>query len=191
MKILILDNYDSFTYNLYQMVGEVGKTVPKVVYNDKISFPEIQEYNPDAIIISPGPGNPNKKEDFGISTDAILHARVPVLGVCLGHQGIGALYGAKVIQAEEIMHGRTSNIYHSTEGLFTGIPQGFEAVRYHSLVLHSVPNGFTKTAWTKDGVIMGIAHNTFPLFGVQFHPESIGTQHGKELIKNFLGYIKV
>lgn len=189
MKILIIDNYDSFTYNLYQYVGDVGKIVPQVEYNDKITWKQFVHLRPDAVIISPGPGNPTNKKDFGISAEVIAKVTVPILGVCLGHQGIGALYGSKVVHAPEIMHGRTSKIYHTGKGLFRGIPQGFEAVRYHSLVLKNVPQYFTQTAWTEDGIIMGIEHTSRPVWGVQFHPESIGTQCGKQLILNFLNEV--
>ncbi len=190
MKILIIDNYDSFTYNLYQLVGEVGKTIPTVVYNDKLSWEQFEKLAQDGVIISPGPGNPTNTKDFGISREVILKARIPVLGVCLGHQGIGALFGSKVVHAPEVMHGRISNIFHTGKGLFKGIPQGFEAVRYHSLMLTGVPDVFKKTAWTKDNILMGIAHNTRPLWGVQFHPESIGTAFGKQLLSNFIHAVK-
>ncbi len=188
MKILIIDNYDSFTFNLYQLVGEITKTTPIVSKNDKLTYQQFLTINPEAVIISPGPGNPGNKKDFGISSEIIAKAQIPILGVCLGHQGIGAIFGGKILYAPEVMHGRTSNIYHDGTGLFQHIPQGFTAVRYHSLIIDekSLPKDINKTAWTKSNIIMGIQHTTRPLWGVQFHPESIGTEYGKTLMENFL-----
>jgi len=186
MKIVIIDNYDSFTYNLYQYVAEVSASIPLVFFNDRVSFSHLLKLNPRGIIISPGPGNPNNKADFGVSGEIIQKTQVPLLGVCLGHQGIGAIFGAKVIQAPEIMHGRTSKIFHNGKDLFAKVPQGFTAVRYHSLAITQLPKELEQTAWTKEGTVMGIRHKQRPLWGVQFHPESIGTQHGKILLKNFL-----
>lgn len=188
MKIIIIDNYDSFTYNLYHYTAEITGVIPQVFYNDKLSWEQFKQYNPDAVIISPGPGSPTKKKDFGISGEIIKKTKLPLLGVCLGHQGIGAMFGAKIAQAPEIMHGRTSNIYHIGTGIFEGIPQGFSAVRYHSLIIDrkTLSNDLIPTAWTEDDILMGIQHRKKPLYGVQFHPESIGTIWGKQILKNFL-----
>ncbi len=189
MRIIIIDNYDSFTYNLYQYIAEVTKTKPYVYLNDQISFARLLSLKPSAFVISPGPGTVANPKDFGVSKDIILHANVPVLGVCLGHQGIGFLSGAKIAYAPEVMHGRVSKIYHTGKDLFQNIPQGFEAVRYHSLMVSQLPKEIGTTAWTKDTVVMGLKHAARPLWGVQFHPESIGTQYGKKLLKNFFSFI--
>lgn len=186
MKIVIIDNYDSFTYNLFQYVAEIINSLPQVFYNDKLSFQEFLKLKADAVIISPGPGNPVSKKDFGISKDIIQKTYLPILGVCLGHQGIGASFGAAITKTSEIMHGRTSNIYHNGKDIFANIPQGFTAVRYHSLAVAKLPQELEKTAWTADGVVMGIKHAVRPLWGLQFHPESIGTQYGKNILKNFI-----
>src|SRR5258708_30468005 len=174
MKILLIDNYDSFTYNLYQYVAELTGFAPSVFYNDRLTWEEFERNKFDAVVISPGPGDPRKKEDFGICSEIIKRTAVPLLGVCLGHQGIGSAFGAKIIHAPEVMHGRASNIYHTQAGLFQDIPQGFPAIRYHSLIVsnENFPSSLFKTAWTDDGLIMGIQHKDRPLFGVQFHPES-------------------
>ncbi|HEX8965682.1 MAG TPA: aminodeoxychorismate/anthranilate synthase component II [Patescibacteria group bacterium] len=189
MRIVIIDNYDSFTYNLYQYIAEITHTKPMVYFNDKISFAKLTLLKPAAVVISPGPGTVKNAKDFGVSKDVILRSHVPVLGVCLGHQGIGFLSGSKITYAPEVMHGRVSNIYHTGNDLFNNIPQGFEAVRYHSLTVSELPKEVIKTAWTKDNVIMGLRHTTRPLWGVQFHPESIGTQYGKEILKNFFSLV--
>ncbi len=188
MKILIIDNYDSFTYNLFQYVAELTGIVPEVFYNDTISWEQFASLQPDAVIISPGPGNPTKQQDFGISKEIILRTTVPLLGVCLGHQGIAAAFGGKITHAPEVMHGRTSKIFHVGTELFTTLPQGFEAVRYHSLMVSEkdFPQSLVKTAWTNEGVIMGLKHVNRPLYGIQFHPESVGTVSGKKLLENFL-----
>ena len=184
--ILMIDNYDSFTYNLVQYLAELGEKL--VVYrNDKISIEEIKKLNPAHIVISPGPGRPS---EAGISEEVIKEfgQNIPLLGVCLGHQGIGEVFGGKVIRADKLMHGKTSQIYHNNNPIFKGLSNPFEATRYHSLIVEkkSLPGVFQITAWTKDNEIMGIAHKNFPIWGVQFHPESILTKEGKQLLKNFI-----
>ncbi len=184
--ILLIDNYDSFTYNLYQYLSELGAGV-QVFRNDKVTLPEIESLKPEKIVISPGPGGPR---EAGISNDVILRfgEHTPILGVCLGHQCIGYAYGGKVAGAGEIMHGKSSLIYHCGVGVFKGLPSPFPAIRYHSLAI--MPEGFPDclevTAWTDKGLIMGVRHRSFPVEGVQFHPESIATPLGKEVLKNFL-----
>ena len=184
--ILLLDNYDSFTYNIYQYMSELGADV-KVVRNNKISLSEIKDLNPEKIVISPGPCTPQKA---GISNDVIktFGENVPVLGVCLGHQCIGEAFGGIVIGAGEIMHGKTSLIHHDGKGVFLGIPTPFRAIRYHSLVIQneSLPDELEVSAWTDNGIIMGVRHKNLPVEGIQFHPESIITEYGKELLSNFL-----
>ena len=188
MNILMIDNYDSFTYNIVQYLYELGADV-EVVRNDKITIDEIKsKENIDAIVISPGPCSPN---EAGISVDVIKEFKgvYPILGVCLGHQSIGAAFGAKIVKAKCLMHGKTSMIYHNKKGLFKGIPSPFEAVRYHSLVIdrNSLPEDIEITAWTKeDDEIMGIQHKKYPIWGIQFHPESILTSYGKDILNNFL-----
>jgi len=182
----MIDNYDSFTYNLVQYLGELGAKV-KVFRNDKITVEEIKALQPGKIVISPGPGRP---EGAGISCAIIevFAGKIPILGVCLGHQCLGYAYGGKIIQAKKLMHGKTSKIYHNRKTIFTHIPNPFEATRYHSLVVEkkSLPKCLEITAWTKDGEIMGLKHDKYPLWGVQFHPESILTKVGKDLLANFL-----
>ncbi len=189
MKIVILDNYDSFTYNLYQHLGEIGGR-PVVFRNDKISLAELQQMRPSRIIISPGPGTPEDPTRLGVCREAILRLgpSIPVLGVCLGHQGIITVFGGRVVRARQVMHGKTSRIYHNGDGLFAGLPQPFEAMRYHSLVGEpaTLPDCLEVTARTDDGVIMGVRHREYPIHGVQFHPESIGTTVGKRLLRNFV-----
>jgi anthranilate synthase/aminodeoxychorismate synthase-like glutamine amidotransferase len=185
--ILMLDNYDSFTYNLVQYLGELGAQV-RVFRNDKITIAGIKRLAPRRILISPGPGRP---ENAGISCAVIREfaGKLPILGVCLGHQAIGFTYGGKIIRAKKLMHGKTSLIYHDRETIFKGIQNPFEATRYHSLVIErkSLPACLEINAWTReDNEIMGIKHKSFPLWGVQFHPESILTKQGKALLKNFL-----
>jgi anthranilate synthase/aminodeoxychorismate synthase-like glutamine amidotransferase len=185
--IVVLDNYDSFTYNLVQYVGEMG-VEQVVVRNDKITVDEISEMKPDAIIISPGPCTPS---EAGISVESVrsLFRQIPILGVCLGHQAIGEAFGGSIVKAPAIVHGKTSQIHHNGKGIFTGIPSPFPATRYHSLIVErsSLPDSLEITAWTDDGIIMGLQHKDAPTFGVQFHPESIATQHGKTILRNFLG----
>lgn len=184
--ILVIDNYDSFTYNLVQYLGELGATLT-VVRNDQISVEDVRRMKPEKVVISPGPCTP---KEAGVSVELIksLHREIPILGVCLGHQAIGEAFGGKVVKAPSIVHGKTSAIHHTGEGIFNGLPMPFTATRYHSLVVEkdTLPPELNVTAWTDDGVIMGVQHKTSKTYGVQFHPESIATRHGKELLKNFL-----
>ena len=184
--ILLIDNYDSFTYNLYQYLCELGAEVV-VERNDMITLEEVDALSPQGIVVSPGPGTP---EDAGISNDLILRfgSRIPVLGVCLGHQCIGHVYGGKVDRAGEIMHGKTSMVHHDGKGVFEGLPDPFEAIRYHSLAVYTegLPDSLEVTAWTDGNIIMGLRHKIYPVEGVQFHPESIMTAVGKDLLGNFL-----
>lgn len=184
--ILVLDNYDSFTYNLVQYLGELGETV-EVYRNDAITVDEVAALQPEAIVVSPGPCTPH---EAGISTPLVheLGPRIPLLGVCLGHQAIGAAFGGNIVRAGELMHGKSSDIHHDGDGVFLGLPNPFEAIRYHSLVIErdTVPASLTITAETKNGLIMGVRHREHPIEGVQFHPESIMTAVGKDLLRNFL-----
>ncbi|MEC4895801.1 MAG: aminodeoxychorismate/anthranilate synthase component II [Oscillatoria sp. PMC 1051.18] len=191
--ILVIDNYDSFTYNLVQYLGELATEIPvardiQVYRNDQIDIDKIQQLQPDAIVISPGPGRP---EDAGISLELIakLGSSIPILGVCLGHQSIGQVFGGKIISAPVLMHGKTSEVYHNNLGVFQGLDSPFTATRYHSLVIdkNSLPDILEITAWVEDGTIMGVRHRNYPhIQGVQFHPESILTNAGKQLLRNFL-----
>ena len=190
--ILMIDNYDSFTFNLVQYFGELGEEV-KVVRNDELTSAQIGALQPSCIVISPGPCTPN---EAGVSLEVLqdLSAKVPIFGVCLGHQSIGQAFGGKVVRARQIMHGKTSMIHHAGVGVFRGLPNPFEATRYHSLVVEqeSLPACLEVTAWTEncDGSrdeIMGLRHRSLPVEGVQFHPESILTEHGHDLLRNFLG----
>jgi len=183
--ILVIDNYDSFTFNLVQYLGELGET-PLVYRNDKISLDEIAELKPDHLLVSPGPCTPY---EAGISMDAIrrFSGEIPIFGVCLGHQAMSAVFGGEVIRAPKLMHGKTSPIEHNGEGVFKGLPSPFIATRYHSLIVpEPLPDCLVKTAWTEEGELMGLRHREHPTFGVQFHPESILTEHGHEMLKNFL-----
>jgi len=184
--LLLIDNYDSFTYNLFQYLSELGEEV-WVVRNDRVSLDEIEARLPRRIVISPGPGIPLQA---GISNDVIHHFgnRLPILGVCLGHQCIGYSYGARVDRASELKHGKSSLIHHDGKGLFTGLPNPFSAIRYHSLAVmnDNLPDCLEVSAWTSNGIIMGLRHRQFPTEGVQFHPESIMTEVGKDLLKNFI-----
>ncbi|MFA6431809.1 MAG: aminodeoxychorismate/anthranilate synthase component II [Candidatus Margulisiibacteriota bacterium] len=184
--LVVIDNYDSFTYNLVQYLGELGADI-KVFRNDEISIPELDKLSPARILISPGPGIPSKA---GISKDVIKHfaGKVPILGVCLGHQCIGEIYGGNVIRAKNLMHGKTSEIIHNGKTIFAGIPSPFTATRYHSLIVEkeTLPAVLEISAWTKEGEIMGLRHKELKVEGVQFHPESILTNHGKKLLGNFL-----
>jgi len=185
--LLIIDNYDSFTYNLVQYFGELGAE-PVVKRNDEITIAEIEALKPEAVVISPGPCTP---KEAGISNDVIaqLGPKLPVLGVCLGHQCIGHVYGGNVVRAGRLMHGKTSPILHDSTGVFADLPSPFDATRYHSLIIDppSMPDVLVVNAQTAEGEIMGVRHKEYPIHGVQFHPESILTRHGKELLKNFLG----
>lgn len=183
--ILLIDNYDSFTWNLAQYLGELG-AAPLVRRNDEITLDDIETMQPSRIVISPGPGRP---EDAGISVDAIRRfgARMPVLGVCLGHQGIGIAFGGSVVRASQLMHGKTSSVQHDGRGVFRGVPQPFTAGRYHSLVVADpLPEELEAAARTDDGTIMGVRHRRLPIHGVQFHPESVLTAEGRLLLRNFL-----
>ena len=183
---LIIDNYDSFTYNLIQYIGELGFS-QRIVRNDQVSLSEIRSMAPERIVISPGPCTPS---EAGIILQVIheLHKEIPILGVCLGHQAIGQALGGTITKASEIVHGKTSSIHHRGNGIFAGIPSPFTAARYHSLIVErgTLPACLEVTAWTGDNVIMGLQHREFPTFGVQFHPESIATEHGKQILTNFL-----
>ena len=184
--LLVIDNYDSFTYNLVQYFGELG-VEPRVHRNDEITIEEIEKLNPERIVVSPGPCTPN---EAGISCDVIRHfgTRKPVFGVCLGHQSIGQVYGGDVVRADRLMHGKTSPIIHTGKNVFKDLPNPFEATRYHSLLVKrdTLPDCLEITAETAEGEIMGLAHRELPVYGVQFHPESILTSEGKKLLKNFL-----
>ena len=183
--ILVIDNYDSFTYNLVQYLGELGADL-HVFRNDAITISEIAELGPTAIVLSPGPGRP---EDSGICLEIVkeLHDRIPMLGVCLGHQAIIHVFGGTIDKAPRLMHGKTSTIHHTGQGIFASFPSPFTATRYHSLIVSEpVPEGFDVTAFTAEGEIMAIEHRVHPLYGVQFHPESILTPHGKRLLESFL-----
>jgi len=184
--LLVIDNYDSFTYNLVQYFGELGEDV-QVFRNDDITLEGVERLNPARIVVSPGPCTPN---EAGISVPAIRHfaGKVPILGVCLGHQSIGQAFGGKIVHAKQLMHGKTSAIHHNNGSVFRGLPGDFQATRYHSLVIEraSLPDCLEVTAWTDDGEIMGVRHKTLPIEGVQFHPESILTEHGHAMLKNFL-----
>ncbi len=184
--LLLIDNYDSFTYNLFQYLSELGEEV-WVTRNDKVSLDEIAKKAPQHIVISPGPGTP---EQAGISNDVIrkFGDSIPILGVCLGHQCIGYSYGAKVTRASEIKHGKSSLVYHDGKGLFQRLPNPFPAIRYHSLAVipDDLPDCLALSAWTREGIIMGLRHRQVPVEGVQFHPESIMTEVGKDLLRNFL-----
>ena len=186
MKTLLLDNYDSFTYNLFQLLAEANGEEPVVVRNDGAVWQDLSRWEVDNIVISPGPGRPEQEKDFGVCADAIVGTTVPLLGVCLGHQGLGWTSGAQVVHAPEVMHGRLSAVIHDDTPLFAGIPREFQAVRYHSLcVTQPLPDDLEPIAWTSDGVLMAVAHRRRPLWGVQFHPESISTEYGRRLLANF------
>lgn len=188
--ILMIDNYDSFTYNVVQYLGELGEDV-RVYRNDEISIDEIEQHAPDRIVISPGPCTP---DEAGVSMDVVraFAGAIPILGICLGHQSIGQVYGGKIVRAGRVMHGKTSPIFHANGGVFRGLANGFTATRYHSLVIDpaSLPDCLEVTAWTElengEREIMGVRHRELPVEGVQFHPESILTQHGHDLLRNFL-----
>lgn len=184
--LLMIDNYDSFTYNLVQYFGELGEKVA-VARNDEITLEEIEQLNPARIVISPGPCTPN---EAGISMQLISRfgGKVPILGVCLGHQSIGQVFGGRIVKAKQIMHGKTSLVFHDDKGVFRGLTNPFVATRYHSLVIErgSIPTCLDITAWTEDGEIMGVRHRSLSIEGVQFHPESILSEHGHQLLENFL-----
>ena len=185
--LLLLDNYDSFTYNLYQYLGELGADT-RVVRNDELTAEEALALGPERIVISPGPGTPDQS---GITLELIRRAagRVPLLGVCLGHQALGQAFGGRVVRAPTLMHGKTSPIHHDGRTVFAGLPDPFIATRYHSLIVDrgSVPECLEVSAWTVEGIVMGLRHRSLPMEGVQFHPESILTEHGHAMLRNFLG----
>lgn len=184
--LLMIDNYDSFTYNLVQYLGELGEEV-MVIRNDEITLEAVQQLNPAGVVISPGPCTP---DEAGISMDLIkrFSGKVPILGVCLGHQSIGQAFGGRIVHAKKVMHGKTSPVFHDGKGIFQGMPNPFTATRYHSLVIErsSIPDCLEISAWTEDGEIMGVRHRTLPVEGVQFHPESVLSEHGHQLLGNFL-----
>jgi anthranilate synthase component 2 len=184
--LLMIDNYDSFTYNLVQYLGELGQEV-KVIRNDEMTVDAIENLAPERIVVSPGPCTPN---EAGVSLELIkrLAGRVPILGVCLGHQAIGQAFGGRIVHAKTLMHGKVSRIHHAGTGVFAGLPSPYDATRYHSLAIEraSCPADLEVTAWTEDGEIMGVRHRSLPVEGVQFHPESILTEHGHALLRNFL-----
>lgn len=188
--ILMIDNYDSFTYNLVHYLGELGEKV-LVFRNDKIKLEDVGKLNPDMVVVSPGPCTPR---EAGISVDLIkeLAGRIPILGVCLGHQSIGYAFGGKIVRAKRLLHGKTSMIYHDGREVYEGLPNPFEAIRYHSLLVEkeSLPDELEITAWTDEDEIMGIRHKEYLIEGVQFHPESILTKNGKDLLKNFIKMAK-
>ena len=188
--ILMIDNYDSFTYNLVQYLGELGANV-KVARNDEITLNEIASLKPEKIVISPGPCTPN---EAGVSVPLVnrFAGQIPILGVCLGHQSIGQAFGGRIVHAKALMHGKSSQVTHTNSGVFSGLPSPYRATRYHSLVIHreTLPDCLEVTAWTDDDEIMGVRHKTMAVEGVQFHPESIETEYGHQLLKNFLA-IKV
>lgn len=191
-KLVVIDNYDSFTYNLVQYLGELGRD-PLVFRNDEIDIEELRNLNPEGLVISPGPGRPDERRYFGLSLKALkeISPAVPTLGVCLGHQGIGVAFGGCIKSARILRHGKTSLINHDGQGVFAELPDPFTAARYHSLAISpgSLPEVIKVTARTPEGEIMGIRHDNYPIYGVQFHPESILTDHGKLILKNFLGVI--
>jgi para-aminobenzoate synthetase component 2 len=182
--IIVIDNYDSFTYNLVQYLGELGENL-RVFRNNRITLPEIESLQPTHIVISPGPGVPS---EAGVSEKVIeyFHKTIPILGVCLGHQGIGEVFGGKVVRAPSLMHGKTSAIIHDGKTIFGGVPQRFPATRYHSLVVTDIPPCLEVSAQTSDGIVMGLRHREYPVEGIQFHPESILTVVGKQLLANFV-----
>ena len=189
-RVLVVDNYDSFTYNLVQELAELG-AAPTVVRNDAWTLDQVREFAPDGIVISPGPGTPERPSDVGISNDVIreLGPTTPLLGVCLGHQCIGHVFGARIVRAPELVHGKASQIYHRGEGVLDGLPIPFEATRYHSLVVErtSLPHELKVIAETGDELVMAVRHRTLPIEGVQFHPESVLTAEGMDILRNFLG----
>ncbi|WP_118987994.1 anthranilate synthase component II [Photorhabdus sp. CRCIA-P01] len=189
MKILIVDNFDSFTNNIAQYVYEVCGINPDIIPNNA-AFEEINLAHYDAVILSPGPGSVENEEDFGICKLILAQQTLPILGVCLGHQGINYFFGGKIQHAPRPVHGYRSRVIHRGQGIFLGLPDEFEVVRYHSLICTSVPECLEVTAWTDDGIVMGLAHRERPIYGVQFHPESIDSFHGHELLANFLRIAK-
>lgn len=188
-RVVVIDNYDSFTYNLVQYLGELHYD-PLVFRNDEIELEELKQLLPTSLVISPGPGTPEDSRYFGLSMTILknLSPSIPTLGVCLGHQGVASAYGGKIVGARKLFHGKTSEIRHDQRGIFAGIPDPFTAARYHSLIIepNSLPDELEVTAWGPDDQIMGIRHSEYPIYGVQFHPESILTESGKDILDNFL-----
>jgi para-aminobenzoate synthetase len=183
---LLIDNYDSFTYNLFQLLAEENGVEPIVVRNDEADWAELSRLGFDNVVLSPGPGRPERRRDFGVCADAIRNCEAPLLGVCLGHQGLGWVNGGRVARAPEPMHGRVRAVEHAGSPLFAGIPRRFDAVRYHSLCLElPLPDELEAIAWAGDGVVMAVAHRSRPQWGVQFHPESVASEHGRQLLANF------
>ncbi|MBB5066885.1 aminodeoxychorismate/anthranilate synthase component II [Granulicella mallensis] len=192
MKIALIDNYDSFTYNIRDLIYRVSGISATVFCNDEISYSAFADFNADCVVISPGPGHPARAQDFGICADILQHSEKPVFGICLGHQGIGVAFGGKVDLAPQPVHGQIAVISHEGQGLFEGIPQRVKMVRYHSLIVDSdLPEPLYKTAWTDEGLIMGLQHRERSIFGVQFHPESICSEFGETLMANFLREVKL
>ena len=186
MSTLLVDNYDSYTYNVFHLLAAVSGEEPIVVHNDMVTWRALSRWDFDAIVLSPGPGRPERWHDFGVCSDILRRSEIPVLGICLGHQGLGNVLDGIVGSAPMVMHGRLSQVQHLDGGLFAGIPQGFSVVRYHSLaVTGPLGSEGRVTAWTDDGVVMGIEHRSRPLWGVQFHPESVASEHGRTIVENF------
>jgi anthranilate synthase/aminodeoxychorismate synthase-like glutamine amidotransferase len=188
MKVLLIDNYDSFTYNLYQCLGELGAGV-EVVRNDAVALDQLEKMKPDAIMLSPGPGHPANKRDFGVCSEVLrsMSTHIPTLGVCLGHQGLAYVYGGTIKHAPRLMHGKVSLVYHDSRSLFEGLDNPFPAGRYHSLIVDGcLPEALEISARTAEGEIMGLRHRRYPIEGVQFHPESVLTPSGKKILQNFL-----
>lgn len=191
MNIALIDNYDSFTYNLHDLIFRVSGQRPRVFRNDALTFKAFTAAPVDCVVLSPGPGHPARRRDFGICSEIVNHSALPILGICLGHQGIAHEFGATVARAPSPVHGLLDYINHDGTGLFEGIPQRAEMVRYHSLIVEDdLPASLRKTAWTDTGLIMGIQHTELPIAGVQFHPESICSSHGDTLMSNFLNLVK-
>jgi len=187
VKTLLVDNHDSYTYNVFHLLAGVSGEEPIVVDNDAVSWRALSRWDFDAIVLSPGPGTPRRWHDFCVCDDILRYSEIPVLGICLGHQGLGKALDGDVRSAPEAMHGRLSHIFHEGSGLFLDIPQGFPVVRYHSLAITGMNADGNVCAWADDGVVMGIEHRRRPMWGVQFHPESIATEHGATLVRNFYG----
>jgi para-aminobenzoate synthetase len=190
MRTILVDNYDSFTYNLYDLIAKVNGRPPVVVRND-VRWTDVPIEDFDSVVISPGPGRPERPRDFGVSARAIYDSGLPVLGVCLGHQGVCHLFGGSVGHAPQPMHGRLSKVHHTGTDVFAGLPSPFSVVRYHSLTATELPDVLEAIAWTENGVVMGLRHREAPIWGVQFHPESILTAEGKRLLANFLSHCPV
>jgi anthranilate synthase component 2 len=187
MKIALIDNYDSFTHNVCDLIYRVSGDLVAVLRNDELSYSEFAKLNIDGVVISPGPGHPSRVQDFGVCTDILRHSEKPILGICLGHQGIAAVFGGKIDLAPRPVHGQVAMISHGGKGLFEGVPQRVRMVRYHSLIVNpELPKTLDRTAWTDDGLIMGLQHRDRNIFGVQFHPESVCSEFGDTLMANFL-----